>query len=426
MRPGSAPPRPSPSSSRTGGALTPESVTVVGASLAGLRAAEALRRQGFAGPIRVIGDERHAPYDRPPLSKHLLAGKVTPEQVVLHQAPDLAVDWRLGRRVTGLDLSTRTLVVDGDDGPADEAFDGLVIATGAMPRTLPGAHGKRGVFVLRTLDDCAALAEALAGASRLVVIGAGFIGSEVASTAKGLGVDVTVLEALPVPLARALGEQMGGVLGRLHGRNGVDLRCGVGVAGLEDDGTSRVRRVRLADGTAVEADVVVVGVGVRPATDWLDDTAIALDNGVVCDEWCRVLDHHGDVIPGVVAAGDVARWQARRFATPLRVEHWTNAAEQGAFAAGTLLNGGGDGCEPYDPVPYFWSDQYRSKIQFVGHASGEDEIAVVEGSLEDDRFVVAYGRNGRLVGALGLNRPARVMAWRARILEGAAFPPPTQ
>jgi NADPH-dependent 2,4-dienoyl-CoA reductase/sulfur reductase-like enzyme len=385
-----------------------------------------LRREGFGGPIRVIGDERHAPYDRPPLSKHLLAGKVTAAQIVLHPADDLDVDWHLGRRVTGLDLPTRTLVVEGDDGRTDEPFDGLVIATGATPRTLPGADRLRGVFVLRTLDDSLALGEALAGASRLVVIGAGFIGSEVASTAKSRGVDVTVLEALPVPLARALGERMGGVLGRLHGRNGVDLRCGVGVAALEDDGAGAVRRVRLVDGTAVDADVVVVGVGVRPATDWLDDSGVALADGVLCDEWCRVLDHHGDAVPGVVAAGDVARWQARRFAAPLRVEHWTNAAEQGSFAAGTLLHGGGAGCEPYDPVPYFWSDQYRSKIQFVGHASGEDELAVVEGSLDDDRFVVAYGRDGRLVGALGLNRPARVMAWRARILDGAAFPPPTE
>ncbi len=378
------------------------SVTVIGGSLAGLRCAEALRLQGFDGAIRIVGAEDHLPYDRPPLSKQVLSGKFPPERVRLESADSLDAEWVLGRAATALDVGSRTVTLA--DGSRIGA-DAVVIATGALPRRLPPAVAPPdlgGVHVLRTLGDCLALAADLTPGRRLAVIGAGFIGSEVASTAKSLGLDVTVLEALPVPLERALGAGMGALCAQLHRDNGVAIRLGVAVEGLEGGPGGRVERVRMADGSAVEADVVVVGVGVAPATGWLDGSGLALDNGVVCDSRCRAA-------PGVVAAGDVARWHHEALGAHVRVEHWTNASEMAQAAAATLLEG--DAAPPYTPVPYFWSDQYGTKIQFVGHSGPGNEVEVVEGSVEERRFVAAYRRDGRLTGALLWNRPARIPHW---------------
>ena len=389
----------------------PSSVTIVGASLAGLRAAETLRRDGFDGPITLIGDEAHEPYDRPPLSKQVLASDWEPDRIALttsDKLADLDLDLRLGTAAAGFDLASRTLRLDGGETKGETLeVDALLIATGARCRTL--GQPREGVHVLRSLDDCLALrADFDAAPDRVVVVGAGFIGAEVAATARTRGLDVTVVEALSAPLIRVLGPEMGEVCAAVHRDHGVDLRTGVGVEGF--DGAGRVERVRLTDGSAVGASVVVVGIGVVPNTEWLEGSGLALDDGVVCDA-------AGLAAPGVAAAGDVARWPNRRFGEAMRVEHWDNAAAQGAHSARALLGA----AEPYEPVPWFWSDQYDRKIQLAGHVRPDDEVRVVAGSVAERRFAALYGRGGRLMGALGFNRPRHVMRYRAMIEQGAAF-----
>jgi NADPH-dependent 2,4-dienoyl-CoA reductase/sulfur reductase-like enzyme len=398
-------------------------IVVVGASLAGLRAAEELRAQGFAGTVTLVGDEPHAPYDRPPLSKQVLAGTMPPERTALDVArpggvEGLDVDWRLGRRVTALDPQARQVTLAG--GRERISYDGLVIATGASPRELPGTGGLAGVHTLRTLDDCAAIRAGLAGgARRVVVVGAGFIGSEVAATCRTAGHAVTVLEALPVPLGRALGPEMGSALGDLHRDHGTEVRLGTGVAWFEGSG-GRVERVRLASGEAVAADLVVVGIGVAPNTGWLAGSGLALDDGVVCDAttW---------VAPGVVAAGDVARWPSHRFGELMRVEHWDNAIAMGEHAARRLLadladaDPGDPGLAPYDPVPWFWSDQYDRKIQLAGRSSGADEVRVVDGDPAERRFVALYRRGDRVTGVLAMNRPRLLVTYRGLVERGATW-----
>ena len=386
------------------------SVTIVGASLAGLRAAETIRQQGFDGDVRLIGAERHLPYDRPPLSKQVLAGDWEPSRTVLttdDKLAELGVEMRLGLKAAAFDLATRTLTLETGE---TLAADGLVVATGARCRTLPGTENLAGVHVLRSLDDSLALrAEFEAVPNRVVVVGAGFIGAEVAATARGRGLEVTMVEALPNPLSRVLGDEMGSVCAAVHRDHGVDLRTSVGVDGLEGD--ARVRRVLLSDGSAVEADVVVVGIGVIPNTEWLDGSGLTIDNGVVCDSSCLAAD-------GVVAAGDVARWPNELFGEVMRVEHWDNAAAQGAHAARRLLTADAG---PFTPVPWFWSDQYDRKIQLAGRVRPDDEVRVVAGSIEERRFAALYGRAGRLMGVLGFNRPRHVMRYRALIERGASF-----
>jgi len=386
---------------------------VVGASLAGFRAAEELRTAGHDGPITVVGDEPHAPYERPPLSKQVLAGTQPPAATAIHPATgsidDLALDFRLGASATGLDLAARTVLLGGGDRLP---YDGLVIATGASARRLPGTDHLAGVHTLRTLDDCLALRAELEGAPRRVaVVGAGFIGAEVAATCRGMGLDVSLIEALPVPLERGLGPQMGAVMADLHRDHGVDVRLGVGVVRI--DGEERAERVRLTDGTVLDVDVVVVGIGVTPNTDWLEGSGLTLDNGVVCDETCLAA-------PGVVAAGDVARWPNATFDEVMRVEHWDNAIAMGAHAARTLL-AGPEGAEAFAPVPWFWSDQYDRKVQLAGRAGADDDVEVVSGSVEERRFVAFYGRSGRVVGVLGMNQPAKVARWRSLVEQRTAW-----
>jgi 3-phenylpropionate/trans-cinnamate dioxygenase ferredoxin reductase subunit len=398
-------------------ALDPDAtIAVVGASIAGLRAAETVRTEGHRGPVVVVGAEPHQPYDRPPLSKQFLAGTWDEERIALRKPDKLAgydLDLRLRRRALSLDLHGRRLALD--DGSA-LSFDGLVVATGAAPRALPGTEDVDGVHLLRTLDDSRALAGALGPGVRLVVVGAGFIGAEVAATAHGMGVAVTVVEALPVPLGRVLGDAMGAVCGALHADNGVALRTGVGVAGLrteEHGGRRRVTGVELADASVLDADVVVVGIGVAPVTGWLEDSGLELGDGVVADG--RLFAG-----PGVVVAGDVARWRDARTGVSRRVEHWTNATEQGAVAARNLL-AGEDAALPYDPVPYFWSDQYDVKIQVIGHPSPAHDVEVVEGSTDERRFVALYGSEGRLQAVLAFGRPRQLMAYRPLLEAGASF-----
>lgn len=355
-----------------------------------------------------------APYDRPPLSKQVLAADWDADRVMLSDAEKLAevnIALRTGARASALDLETRTLTLaDGDT----VSFDGLIIATGARTRNLPGGDDLAGVFTLRTLDDSLALREAFqAKPTRVVVCGAGFIGAEVASTARGHGLDVTMVEMAPVPLERIVGAEMGQVCADIHTDAGVDLRLGVGVdALLSEDG--RVTGVKLTDGSTVDAEVVVVGIGVIPNIEWLEGSGLTLDNGIVCDETCLAA-------PGVVAAGDVARWPNQRFGGEMmRVEHWDNAVEQGVHAARRLLQDDAD-AQPYTPVPWFWSDQYDRKIQLAGRTRPDDETRIVTGSVEERRFATAYGRDGKLVGIFAFNRPRHVMQYRGLINDGATW-----
>jgi 3-phenylpropionate/trans-cinnamate dioxygenase ferredoxin reductase subunit len=395
------------------GSAVRESVTIVGASLAGIRAAEILRRDGFDGPIRLVGDESRVPYDRPPLSKQVLAGTMEIEKTQLVADDALAaldLDLLLGRRAEALDVAARTLTLDGGE---TLPFDGLLIATGASPRTIGGTDGLAGVHTLRTIEDSLALRKDFESTPRrVVVVGAGFIGAEVAATARGRGLEVTMIEALPVPLGRVLGDEIGGVCGDVHRDHGIDLRLGVGVEGI--DGAGRVERVRLTDGTAVDADVVVVGIGVAPNTGWLESSQLTIDNGVVCDATTLAA-------PGIVAAGDVARWPNARFGETARVEHWDHAIEMAQFAARRLLKADDEPVEPYTPVPYFWSDQYDRKIQLAGRCRPDDQVQVVTGSFEERRFAALYGREGRVVAVLGMNRPRHVMQYRQLIVDGASW-----
>ena len=378
-------------------------IAVVGASLAGLTAARALRDQSYDGRIVVIGDEVHAPYDRPPLSKEFLAGTASREALALG-APDdedLGLEWRLSTTAVGLDHLSRSVLLD--DGSAIRA-DGVVLATGARARRLPGSDGLDGVHVLRSLDDAIGLREDLAAGGRLVVIGAGFIGAEVASTARKLGLDVTVVETQPVPLAGPLGADMGAVCAELHADHGTRLLTGTGVAGLV--GTGRVEAVELSDGTRLPADVVVVGIGATPNIEWLAHSGVALGNGVLTDA------RGATNIPGVVAVGDCAAAWSASAERHVRIEHWTNALEQPATAVAALLGAG----EPAPtPVPYFWSNQYGARIQFAGSRRDGDVARVVEGSCADRSFLVVYERDGHPVAVLGMNQPRLFTRWRRQL-----------
>ena len=385
-------------------------VVVVGASLGGLSAIEALRKLGYDGRIVAVGAEDIPPYDRPPLSKQVLAGAADPELTALR--PPAAIDrldveWHLGRPAAGLDLVRRAVrLADGEPIP----FDGLVIATGATPRRLPGQPARDGIHLLRTLDDCLRLRSALTAGGRVAVVGAGFIGAEVAATARKRGLEVDIVEALPVPLAASLGPAAGAWCAELHADHGVRLHCGVTVTGF--CGEEAVEAIRLSDGRELPADVVVVGAGVVPATGWLEGSGLELDNGVVCDEHCRT------AAPDVVAAGDVARWYNPLFGERMRVEHWTNAVEQGEAAARNLVLAAGDR-RPYAPVPYFWSDQYDVKIQFCGRARPDDDVQVVHGSPADRDFVATFVRHGRLVGAMAFNAGREFAPYQRLIAEDA-------
>jgi len=392
-------------------------LVVVGASLAGLRAVEAARKAGFAGTITLIGAESHLPYDRPPLSKAFLAPETGGGEgdMPFFRTEDvfrdeLDVELVLGDAATGLDTDRRVVWV----GDREVPYDALVIATGATARHLPGTEELSGVHALRTLDDALAIRSALDAGARTVVIGAGFIGSEIASSAQKHGVQVTVVEALPTPLVRATGTRMGAAIASLHARNNTTLLCGTGVRAVEGEG--KVERVVLEDGTVLPADLVIVGVGVTPAVEWLAGSGLTLDNGVRCDEtlWTGV--------PGVYAAGDVASWQNPTMRERQRMENWTAAAEQGAAAARNAIDP--ENAKPYGTVPYFWSDWYDVRIQFVGSPDA-DEVRVVDGNPEDSdgaaRWVALYRRDDRLIGVLAVQGQSEIMKYRGLIMRGASW-----
>lgn len=381
----------------------PASVLVVGSSAAGLTTAEALRRKGYRGKLTVLGAEKHLPYDRPPLSKQVLSGKWEPERTQLRpeaQLTSLDIEFVLGDPAAGLDVGERTVRTASGRELAAEA---VVVATGVRPRALPGQDQLAGVHVLRTLDDAIALRDELLGASRLVVVGDGVLGAEIAATARGLGPEVTMVGPQQAPMAGQLGPQIAGFLAELHVENGVQLRLGTGVEELVGrDG--EVTGVRLADGEELSADVVVVAVGAEPATDWLADSGLQVDDGVVCDSRCRAAD-------GVFAAGDVARWHHEQLGVLVRLENRTNATEQANAVADNLL--GAD--RSYTPVPYFWTDQFTTKIQVHGTLAADADVAVVEGDPADRRFVALYRREGRVTGVLGWNMPKQARLLRQEI-----------
>jgi 3-phenylpropionate/trans-cinnamate dioxygenase ferredoxin reductase subunit len=383
-------------------------ICVVGASLAGLHAVRSLRRNGYPHEIVLVGAERHLPYDRPPLSKQIISGEWGAERIALLDqdgARDLGLDVRLGVAAAGLDVAASTVHLA--DGRA-LAYDGLVIATGTTPRTLPGVPDVEGVITLRTIEDGLRLAAAAVDGSRVVVIGAGFIGLEVAAACRKRGAAVSVVEAAGTVFGGRYGSTLSDACVALHRDNGVDLHFGALVDTVEYR-HNRVTAVRLRDGRVLPADVVVVGIGVRPAVDWLAGSGLDIGDGVLCDPACFAG-------PNIVAAGDVARWHDEGIG-PVRIEHWTNAAEQGKFVAENLLSGRA-GARPYVCTPYFWSDQYQRRIQFAGVLPQAGRQLTVG---ESDRFLTIYGRGDRLEAVLGFASPGPFMRLRRMLVDGATF-----
>ncbi|RPE46560.1 NAD/ferredoxin-dependent reductase-like protein [Streptomyces sp. Ag109_O5-1] len=378
-------------------------IVVAGASMAGLRAAEQLRAAGWTGAITVVGDEPHMPYNRPPLSKEVLAGKVPFESLAFRPRASVSdVEWRLGRRVVSAGLDERTVRLD--DGGA-LSYDGLVVATGMRPRRLNCPGPLAGRHTVRTLDDAQGLREELTRpGARVVVVGAGFIGCEVAATAVGLGVaEVTVVDPLPLPMAGPLGELLGRALLARHEDRGVRFALGVGVAGFT--GEDRVTGVVLSDGSVLPADVVVESVGSVANTEWLDGNGLDLRDGVLTDELLRVGGR-----PEVVAVGDVARFPNARYdGVPRRVEHWsipTDSAKHAAKALVRHLSGEQEESTPFAPLPTFWSDQHDFRLQSFGApVLGKDDVRVLDGDSDGD-VLVGYHRDGRLVGVVALGGQA--------------------
>ncbi|CQD06436.1 ferredoxin reductase [Mycobacterium lentiflavum] len=372
---------------------------IVGGGLAAARTAEQLRRSEYTGPVTIVSDEVHLPYDRPPLSKEVLRKEVDDVALKPREFYDENnITLRLGAAATGLDTVAQTLTLS--DGTSI-GYDELVIATGLVPRRIPAFPDLEGIRVLRSFDESMALREHAAKAHNAVVIGAGFIGCEVAASLRSMGVEVVLVEPQPTPLASVLGEQIGELVSRLHRNEGVDVRTGIGVAEVRGDG--HVDTVVLSDGTELAADLVVVGIGSRPATEWLDGSGVDVDNGVICDEAGRTS------APNVWALGDVASW---RDATghQARVEHWSNVADQARVVVPAML---GQQVPSITVVPYFWSDQYDVKIQCLGEPEATDIVHLVE---DDGRkFLAYYERDGVVVGVVGGGLPGKVMKARGKI-----------
>jgi len=381
-------------------------VIVVGASLAGLRSAEALRRFGHVGSITLIGAEPHLPYDRPPLSKEVLTGdKVTDDTALTDSVKleELGIDVRLGSRASHLNPVKKEIVVESEIF----SYDKMIIATGSHARHLPGTPRLSGVPTIRTLDDASDLLADLQSARNVVVVGGGFIGAEAASSARSLGCEVTVIEAASAPMSRGLGDEMGSVCGLLHLDNGTDLRSNTAVTALvgrsgskEPDVAEAVEYVELDDGTSLLADVVIVGIGTVPTTDWMASSGLDVSDGLSCDEY--LCASPAGSTPDIYGAGDVAQWPNAWNGETMRVEHWTNAVEQGFAAAKNLL------AEPtqrlaHSSIPFVWSDQYGHRIQLAGRPHDTDAVEVVAGSIQNRAFVAAYHRDEVLTGVMAID-----------------------
>ncbi|TFC15193.1 pyridine nucleotide-disulfide oxidoreductase [Cryobacterium algoritolerans] len=391
-----------------------ERIVVVGAGLAALSAAERLRERGFSGDIVIIGDETHRPYNRTPLSKGLLTGQVSTRELPLRSYTPLNVQWKLGNRVTGLDIARRMLRTEQG---ADIGFDGLIIATGVRARHLPGAPmDAPHVWTLRTLDDARAIDRAMTHARRIAVVGGGFLGCEIASTARERGIAVTLIDRSPTVLHRSLGAPIGAVIGEMHRAAGVRLHLGVGVSGWAE--TRRGAGLTLDDNEKIDADLVVIGVGTDPNTEWLHNSGLDITNGVLCDETGHALTHAGTRVEGIVAAGDVARWPNQRFdSIPRRVEHWINAVEMGQAAADSLL--AGPAASPFCPTPRFWSHQHGTRIQASGQLALGTSMTLLDGNFQDRRFIAGFTRPSdtgpTLVGVVAVNMPRSLLRWHESI-----------
>ncbi|WP_375408234.1 NAD(P)/FAD-dependent oxidoreductase [uncultured Methylobacterium sp.] len=399
-------------------------VVVVGASLAGLRGAEALRRAGHRGPLTIVGDEPHAPYDRPPLSKHVIAGELGSDATTLPNLVALDAEWRLGRAATALDTSAREVVLT--DG-VRVAYDRLLITTGtaARPWHDPAQASLEGVFTLRGRDDAAALREALAARpERVLIVGGGFIGCEAASVCRDLDLAVTMIDPMPAPLAKVLGLVVSGFLVDRIKASGVEVRSNARVRSLDADGTGRVAGATLGDGSRISAQVVIVALGAVPNTGWLKGSGLVLEaGGLVCDGHCRVRDESSAFRPEIRAAGDVALWPHPLYEDrPVRLEHWGNAAAQGAYV-GRALALGDAGQPAFAEMPTFWSSQFGLNIKLVGLTEGAESLAFVQGSLKERRFVAVYGRAGRTIAALSVDCARWLPAYVEAIAAGAPFPP---
>ncbi|MFF3754679.1 NAD(P)/FAD-dependent oxidoreductase [Streptomyces sp. NPDC002018] len=390
----------------------PAGVLVVGASAAGLTTVEALRRHGYAGPVTVLGAETHPPYDRPPLSKQILSGAWQPDRARLRPREALSAlgaEFILGDPAVGLDATA--LAVHTASGRTLRA-GAVVVATGTRPRILPGQAALAGVHVLRTLDDALALRAALLTSARLVVVGDGVLGAEVAATARTMGLDVTVVGPQPAPMANQLGHPVAGLLAELHTGHGVRLRPGSGVRGLTGGGGT-VTGVSLDNGDTLPADLVLVAIGADPVTGWLHGSGLRVDNGLVCDSRCRAAE-------GIYAVGDVARWHHDRLGALLRLENRTNATEQAMAVAAGLLGGE----RPYTPVSYFWTDQFDAKIQVYGVVPADAEMSVVDGDPATGRFVARFRREGAVTGVLGWNMPKQARLRRQEVADALGGPAP--
>ncbi|WP_308465522.1 NAD(P)/FAD-dependent oxidoreductase [Rathayibacter soli] len=383
-----------------------KTVTIVGAGLAGHASARALRRQGFDGAITIIGDEAHRPYDRPPLTKEFLAGAIDEEELSLEaEGEDLGADWLLGTRAIGLDPAQRLVTLAGG---ATLRSDVVILATGSSARTFselpPGAH------ILRTLEEATALKAELVPGARLVVVGSGFIGLEVASTARGLGLDVTVLGSSDTPLCRTLGHDVGVAVQQLQRSHGIVIRNNAPVAAIR--GSERVTGVELVSGEVVPADVVVVGIGSIPSVSWLAGSGLELPDGVACGEFGATS------APGVIAVGDCCAWFDPIRGRHHRVAHWTDSRERPVAAVHALLTGQPP-ARPLRPS-YVWSDQCGSRIQFAGRLLGGEEPVTEAGSLESGDLFQVFRRAGEPVAVVGINQQHLVATWTKRLAAAAA------
>jgi NADPH-dependent 2,4-dienoyl-CoA reductase/sulfur reductase-like enzyme len=400
-------------------------IVIVGASLAGLRAAEALRNEGFTGSLTIIGDEPYEPYDRPPLSKQVLKGWVDAGSTKLPRSRAVDADWRLGVAATRLDRVTRQVhLANGDQ----VQFDRLLIATGTRARPWPNPKEAAldGLFTLRTCDDAARVRTRLAaGPKRVLIIGAGFIGSEMASVCCELGIPVTVAERGSAPLVGALGGVIGAIAAEMQRQHGVDLRTGTGVTSLEGDTNAQVRQAHLSDGSTLETDLVIASLGSIRNTEWLEGSGLAAGFwGVGCDAGCRAFDINGVVTDSIYVAGDVARFPHVLYEYQfLTVEHWDNAVLGAEVAAHNMVSLEPDR-RPHLPIPTFWSSQFGVNIKSVGVCPFGDEIVFTQGSVNERRFAAAYGRRGRIVGAVTFNHGKWLQYYAEQIVRSAPFPPP--
>ncbi|WP_028267813.1 NAD(P)/FAD-dependent oxidoreductase [Arthrobacter sp. MA-N2] len=391
-----------------------DNIVIAGASTAGLTAARELRKKGFMGRLRLVEQDRSGPYRRPEVSKGLLSGALNASDIAIAWPADLDLELVLGARLEHLDVGDRAVGIRHDDGRAESLhFDRLLLATGCIARPTPFDPTIGRVHTLRSAQDAQNMKADLDRADRVAIIGGGFIGLEVAAVAQKLGKSVTVIEAAEIPLSRILGDVFGNRIAAHHQAHGVELITGASVVGLDVDGSNNVAAVALASGERIEADVVLMAIGSRPAIDWLESSGLPSSDGIECDETCAVEGTDGLI----VAAGDLASWINPLYQRRMRVEHWTNAIEQGTYAARRLM--GAHDPDGFVSAPYFWSDQHGVKIQSIGSSFGHDEAVVIDES--DDSMLVAYGLNGRLLSVAGLNAGTRVMKHRRLVLEGASM-----